>query len=138
MPKVNEITVRCENRPGALEQIATVMGDVKVNILGFLLTTSGTRGWVKLVVDDVEKAKEALDDAGLPYAEHFVLHARVANVPGALGRLARRLAAKDINITAGYQTIEKDSKKASVVLEVSHLEKALRAYRSTPSDRLDY
>jgi hypothetical protein len=138
MPKVNEITVRCENRPGALEQIATVMGDVKVNILGFLLTTSGARGWVKMIVDDVERAKEALDDAGLPYAQHLGLHARVANVPGALGRLAGKLAAKDINITSGYQTIEKDSKKASVVFEVSHLEKALRAYRSTPSDRLDY
>jgi hypothetical protein len=114
------------------------MGGASVNILGFLLTTSGTKGWVKVVVDDVEKAKEALDDAGLPYAEHVVLHARIANVPGALGRLAGKLAAKDINITSGYQTIEKDSKKASIVFEVSHLEKALRAYRSTPSDRLDY
>ena len=88
MPKVNELTVQCENRPEALEQIATAMGGASVNILGFLLTTSGTKGWVKLVVDDVEKAKEALDDAGLPYAEHVVLHARIANVPGALGRLA--------------------------------------------------
>ena len=138
MPKVNELTVRCENRPGALEQIATAMGGASVNILGFLLTTSGTKGWVKLVVDNVEKAKEALDDAGLLYAEHVVLHARIANVPGALGRLAGKLAAKDINITSGYQTIEKDSKRASVVFEVSHLEKALRVYRGTPSDRLDY
>ena len=138
MPKVNELTVRCENRPGTLAHIATVMGDANVNIRGFLLTTSGAKGWVKLVVDDVEKAKEALYEGGLSYAEHFVLHARVANVPGALGRPAGKLAAKDINIISGYQTIEKDSKKASVVLEVSHLEKALRAYRSTPSDRLDY
>jgi hypothetical protein len=90
------------------------------------------------VVDHVEKAKGALEDAGLFHAKHVVLHARLPNMPGALGRHAGRLAAKDINITSGYQTIEKDSKTASVVLEVSHLEKALRAYRSTASDRLDY
>jgi hypothetical protein len=135
MPKVNELTVRCENRPGTLSEIATVLGNVNVNILGFLLTTSG-EGRLKLVVDRVEEAKTALEDAGFTYSEHFVLHARLPNVP--LGRLAGKLAAKDINILSGYQTIEKDSKKASVVLEVSHLEKALRAYRSTPSDRLDY
>lgn len=136
MPKVNQLTVRCENRPGTLAHIAKVMGDVDVNILGFLLTTSGTKGHVKLIVDDLEKAKEALDDAGLSYAEQIVLHAKLANVPGALGRFARKLAARKINVTSGYQTIEKDSKKVSVVLEVSNLDQALRASRSTTSDRL--
>ena len=136
MPKVNQITVRCKNRPGTLAQIAAVLGEVDVNILGFLLTTSGTKGQVKLIVDDVKKAKEALDDGGLPYSEQIVLHAKLANAPGALGRFAATLAARRINITSGYQTIEKDSKKASVVLEVSHLDKALRIYRSTASDRL--
>ncbi|MBI3668256.1 MAG: ACT domain-containing protein [Acidobacteria bacterium] len=138
MPKVNQLTVRCDNRPGALAHIATVMGEAKVNILGFLLTTSGSKGFVKLVVDHVANAKAALDDAGLPYTEEAVLHAKLANAPGALGRFAGRLAAKAINITSGYQTVEKDSKKASVVLEVSSVDKALRVYRSTPSDRLDY
>ena len=46
-------------------------------------------------------------------------------MPGALGRFAAKLAAKKINVASAYQTIEKDSKKASVVLEVSHLDKAL-------------
>jgi hypothetical protein len=138
MPKANQLTVRCENRPGTLANIAMVMGDANLNILGFILTTSGSQGFVKLVVDNVEKAKDALDEAGLPYTEEVVLHAKLANVPGALGRFARRLAAKDINITSGYQTIEKDSKKASVILEVSNLEKAMGVYRETPSDRLGY
>ncbi len=138
MPKANQLTVRCENRPGTLASIAMVVGDANVNILGFILTTSGSQGFVKLVVDNVEKAKDALDAAGLPHTEEVVLHAKLANVPGALGRFARRLAAKDINITSGYQTVEKDSKKASVILEVSNLEKAMGVYRETPSDRLGY
>ena len=136
MPKVNQLTVHCENRPGTLAQIATLMGQLKVNILGFLLTTSGTKGHVKLIVDDVKKAKQGLEDAGLRYSEQIVLHAKLANAPGTLGRFAGTLAARRINIASGCQTIEKGSKKASVVLEVSHLDKALRVYRSTASDRL--
>jgi hypothetical protein len=136
MPKVNQLTVRCENRPGTLASIAKVMGDANVNILGFLLTTSGAKGYVKVIVDDVEKAKGALEDEGLSFAEQAVLHAKLANVPGALGRFAGKLAAKKINILSGYQTVEKDSKKVSVVLEVSNVDRALRLSRSTPSDRL--
>jgi hypothetical protein len=136
MPKVNQLTVPIENEPGTLAHLAKVLGEAKVNIQGFLLTTSGAKSFVKLIVDDVENAKEALYEAGLPYFEQAVLHARLANVPGALGRLAKRLAAKKINIISGYQTVEKDSNRASVVLEVSHLDKALRARVQTPSDRL--
>lgn len=136
MPKVNQLTVPVENRPGTLAHLTKVLGKSKVNIQGFLLTTSGGKGFVKLIVDDVEKAKEVLYEAGLPYFEQAVLHAKLANVPGALGRFAEKLAAKKINILSGYQTIEKDSKRASVVLEVSHLDKALRVGVPTASDRL--
>ncbi|MCI0628843.1 MAG: ACT domain-containing protein [Acidobacteria bacterium] len=136
MPKVKQLTIPCENRPGRLAQITTVMGKSGVNILGFLLTTSGKRGLVKLVVDDVERAKDALDDADVPYNEEVVLHATLANVPGALGRFAEKLAAKRINITSGYQTLEKDSKRASVILEVSQLGKAIRVASRTSSDQL--
>ena len=136
MPKVTQLTVPCENRPGSLAQITTALGNAKVNIVGFLLSSVKAKSHVKLIVDDVEKAKEALYDAELPYFETVVLHVRVPNVPGALGRFAARLAAKKINILSGYQTIEKDSKKASVVMEVSNLEQALQAPRITPSDRL--
>ncbi len=136
MPRVNQLNVPCENRPGTLALISRTLGDAKVNILGFLLTTAGKKGAVRLVVDDVEKAKEALYDAELPYFEQSVLHAKLPNVPGALGRFAEKLAAKNINITCGYQTIEKDSKKASVVLEVSHLDRALRVAVKTASSRM--
>lgn len=136
MPKVNQLTVHCENRLGALAHIATVMGNAHVNILGFSLSTSKTRAYVKLVVDDVENAKEALEDANLFFTEQVVLHANLPNVPGALGRLAATLASKRINITSGYQTIEKNSKRSSVVLEVSNLDRALQVHKSTPSSRL--
>ncbi len=136
MPKVNQLTVPVENHPGSLAHLAKVLGESKVNIQGFLLTTSGAKSFVKLIVDDEEKAKEALYEAGLPYFEQAVLHAKLANVPGALGRLAIRLASKKINIISGYQTVETDSKRVSVVLEVSNLSKALHLRRQTPSDRL--
>ncbi len=126
MPKVKELSIRVENRPGTLAHVARVLGDAKVNILAFLAGTSATEGTVQVVVDNVNKAKKALEGAGLTCSEADVLHVELPNVPGALGNFAGKLAAKDINITSGYQTAVKGSKKASVVLAVSDLEKAAR------------
>src|SRR2546427_9388555 len=65
MPKAKQLTVSCDNRPGTLAHVARVLGDAKVNILTFLTTTSGAEGSVQVVVDNVNKAKKALDGAGL-------------------------------------------------------------------------
>ncbi len=124
MPKTKQLTVPCENRPGTLAHIAKVLGDAKVNILSCLATTSGTEGSVQLVVDNANKAKKALDGAGFAYAEADVLQVELPNTPGVLGKFAGKLAEKGINITSGCQTAVKGSRKASVVLAVSDLDKA--------------
>src|SRR5713226_2935549 len=126
MPKAKQLSVSVENRPGALAHVARVLGDAKVNILAFLATTSGTEGSVQVVMDNASKAKKALEGAGLTYTESDVLHVELPNIPGALGNFAGKLAAKEINITSGYQTTVKGSRKASVLLAVSDLERAAR------------
>jgi hypothetical protein len=126
MPKAKQLTVSCENRPGTLAHVAKILGDAKVNILAFLIATSGSEGSVQLVVDNVKKAKKALEGAALSYSEADVLHAELPNAPGALAGFAGKLAAKEINIDSGYATVVKGAKKASVVLAVSDLDKAAR------------
>jgi hypothetical protein len=126
MPKAKQLTVSCENRPGTLAHVARILGDAKVNILAFLTTTSGAEGSVQVVVDNANKAKKALEGAGLSYAEADVLHVELPHLPGALGSFAGKLAAKDINVTSGYATAAKGAKKSGVVLVVSDLDKAVR------------
>jgi len=126
MPKAKQLTVPVENRPGTLAKVAKTLGEAKVNILAFLTTTTNAEGAVHVVVDNLQKAKKALESAGLTYTESDVFHVELPNVPGALATFAGKLATKDINVTLGYQTSAKGAKKASAVLAVSDLEKALR------------
>jgi hypothetical protein len=126
MPKAKQLSISVENRPGTLAHVARVLGDAKVSILAFATGTSGAEGYVQVVVDNVNKAKQALEGAGISYTEADVLHVEMPNVPGALGQYAGKLAGKDINITFGYATAMKGSRKAGVVLTVSDLEKAVR------------
>ncbi len=126
MPKVKQFSVSHENRPGMLAEIAKALGDEKVNILSCLTTTSGTEGTTHLLVDNVNKAKKALANARLSYTEADVLHVELPNKPGALGKFAMKLADNNINITSGYATGGKSSKKTIMVFSVSDLDKAAR------------
>lgn len=88
--------------------------------------TSGAEGSVQLGVDNVNKAKKALQGPRLSCSEQDVLQVELPHPPGALASFAGTLVAKEIIITSGYQTAAKGPKKSSVVLAVSDLEKAAR------------
>lgn len=126
MPKIKELQVSCPNRPGTLAQAARALGDAKVNILGFQVGSLGSEGRAHFIVDDVGKAKKALDAAGLSYTEHDVLHIELPHRPGGLASFAGKLAAKEINIDYGYTTASRKGKFAGVVVGVSQIEKAAR------------
>jgi hypothetical protein len=126
MPKLIQLTVSCEDRPGALARIARLLGNARINILALLATAAGQGGFVGLVVDKPKKAKIALGAAGMRFAERPVFHIELPNTPGALATFVEKVAEKGINITAAYQTSVRGAKKASVVLAVSDFEKAAR------------
>ena len=128
MPKTKQLTISAEDRPGTLARIAKILGDSQVNIIAMNCATFGVQGAVQVVVDDVDKARESLDRLRLPYTEQDVLYVELQNVPGCLGELAGRLAAQNINVTAGYGTAVKGADKACIVLRVSDLEKAARIH----------
>ena len=126
MPKLTQLTVSCQDRPGALARLARLLGDAHINILALLATATVEGGFIGVVVDKPKLAKKALDAAHMRYTEQPVLHIELRNTPGALAGLAEKLAARAINITAAYETSVRGAKKASVVFAASDFEKAAR------------
>src|ERR1043165_9379046 len=104
MPKSIQLTIPCEDRPGALAQIARVLGNAKINILALLATAAGEGGFVGLVVDKPQKAKIALRAERMHFIEQPVLHVELPNTPGPLAIFVEKVAEKGINITAAYET----------------------------------
>ncbi len=115
--RVKELTLSHENLPGMLASIAKVLGKEKVNILSCLTMTSGATGTTHLVVDNVDKAKQALANARLRYTEADVLRVELPNTPGALAKFAGKLGEEDINIILGVsderQRFEEGKHRAS-------------------------
>jgi hypothetical protein len=125
MPK--DLEVALEDRPGQLARLGEVLGKAKVNIAGACAVTAMGKGSVHLLFDDrdVEAAKQALAQAGIPVqSEQEVLVRKIVDRPGALGRMARRLADAGVNITLFYLATD-----TRAVFGVSDLQKAKKAFR---------
>jgi hypothetical protein len=78
-----------------------------VNFDGFSAFTGEGKGIVHVLVADeaLETLRHALTEAGMPVAdEREVFVVSVANEPGALGEVARRLADANVNIDLAYTT----------------------------------
>jgi len=116
-----------ENRPGAVAEIAKILGNAKVNILSLLGTAQETGGTVELVVADSKRARKALDDSGLVYRELIAEEHELQNKPGALAQYLEKLAGKGINLHSICATASKGGKKAILVYTIEAAAKAQAA-----------
>ena len=121
MAKVKRLSVSVENRPGSLAQVARILADASVNLVALLGSTVGEQGSIQVVVDNTNKAKKALDKAGLSYTEGTLEQFELNNKPGTLAELTAKLTKKGINIDSAWATVPKGAKKAVVLLATSNV-----------------
>ena len=100
--KGTQLTVYIDNRKGTLSALATFLGKHGINVYGLTLADTEGHGYARLIVDDTEKARQLVEDAGELVAAREVLLIRVANEPGELARMLEALAAHNLNIEYGY------------------------------------
>jgi len=103
---MKDLTVSVEDRPGTLADMGEALGKAGVNIEGMAGFTAEGRGIAHLLVEDVAKARAALEGAGIKVeGESDPLVADMttdADRPGALGETARRIADAGVNIQVLY------------------------------------
>ena len=127
MAKIKQFTITVENRPGAVAEIAKVLGKANVNVLSLLGTTQGTSGTIQLVAEDARRAKKALDEAKIQFQETAAEEYELPNRSGALAQCLEKLAAKGVNLSSIHATASKGGRKAVVVYRVEAEAKAVQA-----------
>src|SRR5512144_2339035 len=103
----HDVMVILDDNPGELARLGEVSGAAGVNIEGFAAFTGDGKGVVHVLVADegLDPLLDALRAAGMPVVdEREVLVVNVADEPGAMGEVARRLAGAGVNIDLAYTT----------------------------------
>jgi len=125
MPRVTQIVVGLQNKPGTLAKLSSTLKDAGVNITALDAAGVAGRGKVRLLVDSPNKAKDALKVAKIRFSEEEAVAVELDNRPGALCEVAEKLAQAKINIKYAYATAPPGSAKATAILAVPTVEKAL-------------
>jgi hypothetical protein len=124
MPKVKEITVTIEDKPGALGTCFRALAERGLNILAFQSYVEEGESLARLLMDDPASAKAVLGGLRMNFEETEVAVVKLAHRPGELGRAASRLGEQQINIDYSYCGLEPGSTRALVVFGVDNLTRA--------------
>lgn len=126
MPVMKQISVFLENVPGRLATLCNTLEAAGINLRAMATSETSEYGVVRLIVDDVEAASEALREADLPFSTVEVLAVEVPDEPGALGKVALRLAEADINVDYAYATAASAAGEALCIFKVAEPREADR------------
>lgn len=115
---ISQLSIFAENKPGALVEIIDVLGNADIDIRAMSIADTSDFGIMRLIVNDVEKAKKALDEIGCVVSETPVIAAAVSDRPGALADIMKLLAQNGINIEYMYAFVTISKQHAYTVLRV--------------------
>jgi hypothetical protein len=127
MPTIREFTIRLEDRPGTLGKLCQSLATENINILAYQqFPNEKGQGSVRLVVDNPDKTRTALNNRRAEFTETDVAKVMLSNRPGELARVASRLGDEGINLNYGYSGAEPGAHASFVILGVAEVGKALK------------
>lgn len=119
MPVLRQISVFLENVPGRLATLCNTLERNGIDMRAMSTSEGSEYAVVRMLVDDVPNAERVLREAGLPFSTVEVLGVEVSDAPGALGRVAVRLAEAGINVEYAYAAAGSGNAKVQCVFKVA-------------------
>ncbi len=135
--KIHQISLFLENKPGHLNAICRTLAQNGINIVTLSLADTQQFGIVRLIVEDWEKAREALEQAGYVVNVREVVAATVADRPGGMAELLDTIGKSGVNIEYMYAFTSKHGAEAVLVFRFDNPDKAIEALRASGRNVLD-
>ena len=120
---MREVVVHATHHPGELARIANALSLKSVNVKSLAALAIGHQGQVRIIPDDIEAARSALQDANIRFEENEVVTILLENHAGELTGVAAKLADAGLNLDAAY-VIGVGSDMVELALAVSDVKKA--------------
>lgn len=120
-----QVSVFLENKAGQFRNVTSVLRETGVNIQSMTLSTT-TMGWgiLNLIVDNPQKAEEALKAKHHPVALRKVIALAMDDNVGGLDAVLSYLEKADINMETAYGRNRNSNGKAVLIVDVNDVEDA--------------
>jgi hypothetical protein len=99
---MRDFAIHLSHKPGELGRIANVLSRAGINIKSVTAMAFNNQGMVRLIADDVEAARRALQESNVRFEESELVTVLRENRAGELADVADRLANAGLNLQACY------------------------------------
>ena len=123
--KLEQISVFLENRAGVVADLCAALTEQRIDIQALTVLDTIDIGTVRMIVNDPEKAKEALQNSGAAYMVVPVIGLEIENVPGSFAAVAKTMANNGVNIEYIYATATPGTDRCLGIFRVDDADKAI-------------
>ncbi len=131
---IKQISVFLENKSGRINEVTQALSAASINMHAFSMSETTDFGILRLVVSNVDKAVQVLQDAHFAVVLTDVVCISCDNVPGSLAKIIDRLTAKDIFIEYMYAFAQ--GEKANIVIRPTDLSRCMAVLEESDCDVL--
>ena len=133
---IKQISIFVENKPGRLSAVTNILKENNIDIRALSIADTRDFGILRLIVNDPQKACEALKDADCTVTLTDVMAVAVDDTPGGLDKIMELLYAGHISVEYMYAFISKTDKEAFVILRVEDNDTAEKIFAENNVKRL--
>ncbi len=124
--RVEQISVFLENKAGRLSEVTRILSEAGVNIRALSLADTSDFGILRLIVNDNDKAKEALKRNGFTVGKTDVVAVEVGDHPGGLHKILDVLYQANVNVEYMYAFVQQSGNNAVIIFRFDNLEEAVK------------
>jgi hypothetical protein len=137
-----QISIFVENKEGRLSEVTAILRDAGVNIRALSLADTTDFGVLRLIVNNKEKAEQALKQEGFTVGITKVMAVEVIDKPGGLNQILDPLSENEVNVEYMYAFSNPQCKNAVMVFRFDDYDKALKILkekniRVVPREEID-
>jgi hypothetical protein len=120
---MRDFAIHLTHRPGELARVAHALARAAVNLKAVAGMVIGNQGLLRVIADDVEAARTALQEANIRFEESELATVLLENQAGELEGVAGKLANAGLNLQAVY-VIGLDGDLVELALAVDDVKRA--------------
>jgi len=135
--EVAQISIFLENRTGEISEVAELLAKNGIDIQALSLADMADFGILRVVVDDADRTRAVLKEAGFTADKTRVVALAVPDRPGGVAEALKALARAGIGVEYLYSAARRHGERATFVLRVDEVDKAVAALRGAGVEVLD-
>jgi hypothetical protein len=125
--RVKQLSIFLENQSGRLAEVTGALGVEGINIRALSLADTSGFGILRLIVNDIEKARQVLRGKGFTVRETDVIAVEMPDQPSGLAGILKILGDNGINVEYMYAFVQKSAENAVVVFRIEDIDNAINA-----------